>query len=99
MTPYRWNIAGWAFLIATVVLGVVSAVLALDAVSGVRLLVPGISIVGPVGYSPVEFLSGVICGVLAGMTFFSGLACFFWSALLTSRRQLARILESIRAAG
>lgn len=97
MTPYRWNIAGWAFLAATVVLAVVSAVLAVDAIGGVGLTVTA----GTVGYSPVspvEFLSGVICGVLAGATFFSGLACFFWGALLTSRRQLAQILESLRAA-
>lgn len=89
MTPQRWIIAGWALLAVAVALALLAAVLALDAVSGDT--VPFTS----TNYA-AEFLRGVICAVLAGAAFFAAIACFFWSALLDSRRQLAGLLEALR---
>jgi hypothetical protein len=100
MTPHRWFTAGWVSIALMVVLAVVSAVLTLDAVahgSGVRPLridrVTSIVTDGPV--TAGEFLGGLICAVLAGVAFFSGIACFFWGALLDSRQQMARLLASL----
>ena len=41
-----------------------------------------------------EFIRGLVCAVLAGVTFFSGLACFFWAAHLRSLRQMTRVRPS-----
>lgn len=101
MTPFRWTIAGWVFLAVTVVLAVLAAVQALDAVGGgdsVQPYVTGSGVAGSADHdAAVEFLRGVICGVLAGAAFLAGIACFFWSALLDSRQQMARLLESLLA--
>lgn len=40
-------------------------------------------------------LRAVIFGVLAGVAFFTGLACFFWSAVVEAREQRAAILERL----
>jgi hypothetical protein len=37
---------------------------------------------------------GVVLAVLAGVAFFSGMACFFWGAMLDSRQRMAEILQS-----
>jgi hypothetical protein len=44
---------------------------------------------------PSELLLGVVLAVLAGVAFFSGIACFFWGAMLDSRQRMARILQSL----
>lgn len=96
MTPHRWTIGGWACLAAAVALAVAAAIQALDAVS--------LPTFQPLSASPAitgldasdELMRGLICAVLAGVAFFTGLACFFWSALLESRQQMALIVELLR---
>jgi len=41
-----------------------------------------------------EFVRALICAVLAGVAFFSGLACFLWAAHLRSVHQVTRIGQS-----
>jgi len=38
---------------------------------------------------------GVVLAVLAGVAFFSAMACFFWGAMLDSRQLMAQILQSV----
>jgi hypothetical protein len=33
--------------------------------------------------------------IFAGVAFFSGMACFFWGAMLDSRQRMAEILEAL----
>ena len=40
------------------------------------------------------FVRGLICAVLAGVAFFSGLACFFWAAHRRSLQQMMQIRQS-----
>ncbi len=77
-----------------VVLAAVSLVLAFrgDTASNAG---PRIDIVVP---SPVVtqasgVLSAVVFGVLAGVAFFTGLTCFFWSAAVEARQQRAEIVR------
>ncbi|MBO0770186.1 MAG: hypothetical protein J2P35_01875 [Actinobacteria bacterium] len=98
MTPHRWIIIGWVCIAATAVLAAVAAFLALDAFSPPimrPLTAPQVIVPGP-GAAPAELMGGFITAVLAGVSFFTGLACFFWAALLDSRQQLASILELLR---
>ena len=97
MTPHRWMVAGWVCIAVTAVLAAVAAFLALDALMppiSQPLSAPQVILPGP--SAPAEMMGGFISAVLAGVAFFSGLACFFWGALLDSRRQLASILELLR---
>lgn len=97
MTPHRWIIIGWVCLAATAVLAAIAAFLALEALSQPiiqPLTAPRVIVPGP--GAPAELMGGFITAVLAGVAFFTGLACFFWAALLDSRQQLASILELLR---
>lgn len=96
MTPHRWTIGGWACIVAAVALAVAAAVQALDAVSVHTFTPSQIFSAGMAG--PVELMRGFICAVASGVAFFTGLACFFWSALLDSRQQMARIVELLHGA-
>lgn len=96
MTPRRWFVAGWLFLIAAAGLAVSGATLALAATDGLYVqpdTVPGNVL--PVGPDTAELMIGVILAVLAGVAFFSGLACFFWGATLDSRQRMEQILQSL----
>jgi hypothetical protein len=42
-------------------------------------------------------LNAVVFGVLAGVAFFSGLTCFFWSAAVEARQQRAEIVRILEA--
>jgi len=100
MTPHRWIVVGWVCIAATAVLAAAAAFLALDALSTPTfqpLTVP--LVLAPGLRTQPELMGGFISAVLAGVAFFTGLACFFWGALLDSRRQLASILELLRRAG
>jgi hypothetical protein len=101
MTPRHWFAAGWIFIIAAAALAVVAAVLALNAVSGHNAQVfvgsPGITFAA--GQDSFRLLLGVVLAVLAGVAFFSGIACFFWGAMLDGRQRMAQILQSARAPG
>lgn len=88
MTPRQWTVTGWVLLGAAALLAVVSAVVAFVAVR------PGASL--PTNATTV-FVLAIVVGVLAGVAFFSGLACFFWSAAQQRRDQLAEILDRLEA--
>jgi hypothetical protein len=96
MLPRRWFVAGWVFIIATAVLAVAGAVLVLNAVSGRDQFYAGSSqIIFHPSQSPFGLMVGIVFAVLAGVAFFSGMACFFWGAMLDSRHQMAEILQSL----
>lgn len=61
----------------------------IQPLTATRVVVPGPGV-------PAELMGGFITAVLAGVAFFTGLASFFWAALLDSRQQLASILELLR---
>jgi hypothetical protein len=100
MTPRHWFVAGWLFIAATAGLAVAGAVLVLNAVSRSFQVYPASSqiIVGP-SQTPFGLMLGVVLAVLAGVAFFSGMACFFWGAMLDSRQRMAEILQSLHQAG
>jgi hypothetical protein len=90
----RWRVAGWLCLGLSVVLAAVSMVLAFRGDTGLA-VGQRIDIVVP---SPVltrasGLLNAVVFGVLAGVAFFSGLTCFFWSAAVEARQQRAEIVR------
>lgn len=62
---------------------------AVQPLTAPQIIVPGAG-------SAAELMRGFICAVLAGAAFFTGLACFFWGALLDSRQQMARVLDLLR---
>lgn len=96
MTPHRWTIGGWVCVAAAVGLAVAAGIQVLDAVS-VRTFQPFSTSQVFAGLdAPAEMMRGFICAVLSGVAFFTGLACFFWGALLDSRQRLARIVELLR---
>lgn len=98
----RWKVAGWLCMALAVVLAVVSMILALAGGTGIE---PGsgvgISLLpAPVVAQPVGLLRSVVFGVLAGVAFFTGLTCFFWSAVVEARQQRAEIISLLeRQAG
>lgn len=76
----------------SVVLAVVSLVLALR--SAFLADVVRIDIApGPVLPQSTGLLRAVVFGVLAGVAFFTGLACFFWSAAVQARQQRAELIK------
>lgn len=87
----RWKAAGWLCMLAAVVLAAVSMVLALRSQTA---FVPaaGLAIVSPFS-TPGGLLRSVVFGVVAGVAFFTGLACFFWSAVVEARQQRAEIIR------
>jgi hypothetical protein len=99
MTPRHWFVAGWLFMVATAGLAVAGSVLVLSALSGGGQFYPDSSqiIVGPT-HTPFSLMLGVVLAVLAGVTFFSGIACFFWGAMLDSRQRMAELLRSLHQA-
>ena len=96
MTARSWITAGWVFIVAAAVLAVAAAAQALEAVSPTcaqSVVTTGLARVICQG-AWAEFVRGLICAVLAGVAFFSGLACFFWAAHLLSMQQLMRSRQS-----
>jgi hypothetical protein len=54
----------------------------------------------PTLLQPGGLLHSIIFGVLAGVAFFTGMACFFWSAVTEARQQRAEIISGLeRLAG
>lgn len=78
-------------------LAVAAIVQVLDAVRprGLQPFSPSQIVLGSLG-TPAELMRGFISAVLSGVAFFTGLACFFWGALLDYRQQMARVLEHLR---
>jgi glycerol uptake facilitator-like aquaporin len=93
MTTRWWITAGWMFIAVATGLAIAAIAQALGAVT------PGC--VGPLvthGLIPVmcqgaaaEFVRGLICAVLAGVAFFSGLACFWWAAHVRTVQRMTQI--------
>lgn len=92
MTPRQWTITGWVLIAAAALLAAVSVSTAFVALSTVSPLLAG----APAAPSRT-FLLAVVLGVLAGVAFFSGLACFFWSAAERHRERLDAILRRLDA--
>lgn len=97
MSPRHWFVAGWVFISTTAVLGAAGAVLVLTASSGHDQLYPDSSsqIVFQPSQSPSGLMLGIVLAVLAGVAFFSGMACFFWGAMADSRQRMTEILQSL----
>jgi hypothetical protein len=98
MSPRHWFVAGWLFIAATAGLAIAGAVLVLNAVSrGFEVYPASSQIIVGLGPSQTPFglMLGVVLAVLAGVAFFSGMACFFWGAMLDSRQRMAEILQSL----
>ena len=96
MTARSWITAGWLSIAAAAGLAVAAIAQALGAVSLTclqPLVTTGLARVTCPG-AAAEFVRGLICAVLAGVAFFSGLACFFWAAHLRSMQQLTRSRQS-----
>lgn len=96
MTPRSWISAGWVSIAATAGLAIAAIVQALGAVG--HTCVQPLVTTGLVHFTcpgaGAEFIRGLICAVLAGVAFFSGLGCFFWAAHLRSMQQLAQTRQS-----
>jgi hypothetical protein len=96
MTPRWWITAGWVSIAVAAALAIAAAAQALEAVSPTcaqPVVTTGLAHVICQG-AAAEFVRGLICAVLAGVAFFSGLACFFWAAHLRSMQQLTRSRKS-----
>jgi hypothetical protein len=97
MTLRRWFVAGWLFIAATAGLAVAGAVLVLDAFGkGFQVYPASSQIIFNPSQTPSGLMLGVVLAVLAGVAFFSGLACFFWGAMSDSRQRMAEILQSLQ---
>ncbi|HEX5115292.1 MAG TPA: hypothetical protein VFW65_08850 [Pseudonocardiaceae bacterium] len=90
----RWKAAGWLGMLLAVAFATVSLVLALHDATvlppevGIRIdLAPN-----PIVPQATGLLRSVVFGVLAGVAFFTGLACFFWSAVVQARQQRAELI-------
>jgi hypothetical protein len=96
MAPRSLITVGWVFIAATAGLAIAAVVQALDAVNStcVQPLVTNGLVHSACPGAGAEFVQGLICAVLAGAAFFSGLTCFFWAAHLRSMRQMARVSQS-----
>ena len=97
MTPRRWTVTGWALLVATVLLAVVSVSEAFDAIKPAAVPPPLPPAAKPTTIAVHTLLWAIVLGVLAGVAFFTGLACFFWSAAQQRRRRLDEILRRLNS--
>jgi hypothetical protein len=96
MTARSWIIAGWVSIGAAAGLVIAATVQALDAVTPTcvqPLVTHGLGPFTCQG-AAAEFVGGLICAVLAGVAFFSRLACFLWAAHLRLVQQVTRIGQS-----
>jgi hypothetical protein len=96
MTPRLWITAGWVSIAAAAGLAVAAVIQALDAVNST--CAPPFATTGLIHFTCQDaaagFVRGLICAVLAGVAFFSGLACFFWAAHQRSMQQMMQIRQS-----
>jgi hypothetical protein len=96
MTSRSWITAGWVCMAATAGLAIAAIVQALDAVSPgfVQPLVTSGLIHFTCQGAAAEIVRGFVCAVLAGVAFFTGLACFVRAAYLRFIQQLTRVGRS-----
>jgi hypothetical protein len=84
----RWWIAGgWLALAIAASLAFAAIFKTMEAVN--RTCMQPFVTSGTCPGSGAEFMRGLICAVLAGVGFFSGLACFLWAAHLRTLRAAA----------
>jgi hypothetical protein len=90
LTPRLWITVGWMFIAATAGLVIVAIVQVLSVANYtcVQPLATNEFVHFTCSGSGAEFVRGLICAVLAGVAFFSGLSCFFWAAHLRSLRPM-----------
>lgn len=96
VTARSWIITGWVSIAATAGLAIAAIVQALDAVTPrcvPPLVTHGLILFACQG-AAAEFVRGLICAVLAGVAFFSGLACFLWAAHRRYMQEMTRIRQS-----
>ena len=97
MTSKTWIIAGWALMAGAALLAVVAAVQVFASIDND----PGVAVPlrrdvpAPHVIQVTVFLRGVVAAVLAGVAFFSGLACFSWSATRRRDDLLEQILRRL----
>jgi len=96
MPPRSWITAGWVSIAITAGLAIAAIVQVLGAANPA--CIQPLAANGAVHFTcqgaGAEFVRGLICAVLAGVAFFSGLACFFWAAHLRCMQQMAQIRQS-----
>jgi hypothetical protein len=96
MPPRSWITAGWVSIAITAGLALAAIVQVLGAASPA--CIQPVAANGAVHFTcqgaVAEFVRGLICAVLAGVAFFSGLACFFWAAHLRSIQQIRLARQS-----
>ncbi len=99
MTPQSWKIAGLIAVAVAVILAIVAIVQAFFAVGRpVPVESPALDRVRVVGWiGAAALMRALVLAVLAGVAFFTGLACFFWSAMVEGRLQRAEIIERLAA--
>ncbi|GAB3960430.1 hypothetical protein GCM10029978_009680 [Actinoallomurus acanthiterrae] len=97
MTSKHWVIAGWALMAGAALLAGVAVVQVFAAIDND----PIVAVPLRRDFSPPQviqvtaFLRGVVAAVLAGVAFFSGLACFSWSATRRRNDLLEQILRRL----
>ncbi|MFB4314019.1 hypothetical protein [Actinomadura sp. 21ATH] len=96
MTPKRWIVLGWCALAVAALLALVGALQVFGSVTSpsFRTLEIGRGQEARL-LDPVAFLRGLVLAVLAGVAFFSGLACFFWSASRRRQELFEEILQRL----
>jgi hypothetical protein len=79
----RWWIGlGWLIICVSAGFAIASTILAWGAVTTTCSQAPGVRMgMFTCPGTATHLMVGIICGVLSGVAFFTGLACFFWSAL------------------
>ena len=96
MPPRSWITAGWVAIAVTAGLALAAIVQVLGAASPA--CTQPLAAHGAVHFTcqgaVAEFVRGLICAVLAGVAFFSGLSCFFWAAHLRSMEQMTQARRS-----
>jgi hypothetical protein len=90
-----WITVGWVCIAVTAGLAIAAIVQALNAVDStcVQPLVTTGLLRSACPGAGAEFVRGLICAVLAGVAFFSGLACFFWAAHQRSLERITRLRQ------
>jgi hypothetical protein len=101
--PQRWKVAGWICIAISAVF-VIAALF--QVFRGDHEAIPvTLPVIGDgARFSPsamvepelLGFVRAVVFGALAGVAFFVGLACFFWSAVVEARHQRAEIVTLLQ---
>lgn len=97
MSLRSWYVLGWLLMLATAILAIAGGILAVYGIGlkfGQPTLAPLAGSAPSVQANLTQFMLGIVLAVCAGVTFFSGLAAFFWGAMSDHRKRLDKILGS-----